>query len=64
MDNGSSVSGGKFKNNNFEMWIEDGVFHIVVLSDSFTLDMAEECVRERMRITQGKSYPMLSTADM
>lgn len=42
------------------MWVEDGIFHVVVLTDSFTLDIAEECVKERMRVTQGKSYPMLS----
>lgn len=56
--NSSGVS--KISNDKFQMWIEDGVFHIVVLTDSFTLDMAKECVRERMRITRGKPYPMLS----
>ena len=47
-------------NSDFEMWVEEGILHVVVLTDSFTLDIAEECVKERMRITQGKSYPMLS----
>lgn len=60
MENRDPVSFTEFRNNNFDMWVEDGVFHIVVLNDSFTLDMAEECVRERIRITQGKSYPMRS----
>lgn len=60
MENVGLISVRKFKNNNIEMWLEDGIFHVVVLTDSFSLDVAEQCVRERMRITQGKSYPMLS----
>lgn len=60
MENVDVIGVAKFKHVNFEMWIEDGVFHIVVLSDSFTLDMTKESVRERIRITQGKPYPMLS----
>lgn len=60
MSHENILSNGKSINDHFEMWIEEGILHVVVLTDSFTLDLAEECVRERMRITQGKSYPMLS----
>lgn len=56
----NALNNNKLPNNNFDMWVEDGIFHVVVLTDSFTLDIAEECVKERMRVTQGKSYPMLS----
>ena len=54
------LNSSNFKSNNFEMWVEDGIFHVVILTDYVTLDIAEECVKQRMRITQGKSYPMLS----
>ncbi|MEX2568096.1 MAG: hypothetical protein WD431_19265 [Cyclobacteriaceae bacterium] len=60
MKNLGSARITEFRNNNFSMWVEDGIFHLIVLKDSFTLKMAEECVRERIKITQGKSYPMLS----
>ena len=56
----NSSGASKINNDKFQMWIEDGVCYIVVLTDSFTLEMAKECVRERMRISGGKSYPMLS----
>ena len=49
-----------FKNQNFEMSIVDGIFHIVVLQESFSLHMAKECVIKRIELTEGKSYAMLS----
>ena len=49
-----------FRNRNFEMSMIGGIFHVVVLQESFTLQMAKECVKKRIELTEGKSYPMLS----
>ena len=49
-----------FQNENFEMWIYNGIFFVKVLTDHFCLNMAEECVRLRMSLTGQNSYPMLS----
>lgn len=42
------------------MWIEEGVFHVEVLSEIFTLAMAEECIRVRREMTQCQTMPILS----
>jgi hypothetical protein len=42
---------------NFEMWIEDGILFATVLTDTFTLEVAEESVEQRIKITQGKPFP-------
>ena len=49
-----------YQSQDFRMWIEEGVFHAEVLSDTFTLAMAEESIRTRMEMTRGQTLPILS----
>lgn len=49
-----------FKNHNFEIWFQDGIFNIKILQNIFDLEMAKECVRLRIKFTAPNSYPMIS----
>jgi len=48
------------KNEYMEMWIEDGILYGVYLPNTVvTLAVAKKCVEDRLKVTNGKSYPSL-----
>lgn len=50
-----------FKNEYTEIWLKDGIFHITYAPQiRITLEIAKECVGERLRISNGKVYPFFS----
>ena len=49
-----------FKNENVEIWIENGILYVVFAPDLvLTEQIARDLVIERIRISKGQTYPML-----
>lgn len=49
-----------FENEYTKMWIEDGVLYTTYSPNlSVTLDIAKQCIADRLKFTNGESYPML-----
>jgi hypothetical protein len=49
-----------YQSKDFKMWIEEDIFQAEVLSETFTLAMAEECIRVRREMTQCQTLPIFS----
>jgi hypothetical protein len=50
-----------FKSEHVEMWIDDGIIYSIHPSnDVITLEIAKENVKQRLKLTDGKTYPMFS----
>jgi hypothetical protein len=45
---------------NMKLWIENGVFHVKIFVETFSLAMAQVGVKERVRMCGGTAFPMLS----
>jgi hypothetical protein len=52
--------GDYYMDMNMKMWLEDGVFRIKLYCERFDLSLAKVGVRERLRLCNGVSYPLLS----
>lgn len=44
----------------FDVWIEHDIFHITYKTNTISLKVAQDVVKARFDICQGKRYPMLS----
>lgn len=50
-----------FENQNMKMWIkEDILYCLYVPFLTITLDIAQDCIHERIKFTEGKTYPLFS----
>lgn len=49
------------KTKHAEIWIQDGIVHTCLARElrELTLEIARECVKERLRISNGNSCPLL-----
>ena len=44
----------------YDIWIEDGIVHIIYLYEQFTEEMVDSLIKQRLELTKDKSYPMFS----
>jgi hypothetical protein len=49
-----------FLNLHWKLWIDNGIFHVKAVTDRLDLAIVKSGLDERVRMSAGSSYPMLS----
>ena len=54
-----------FENNHVKMWIEDGIIYSVHAEKvAINLEIAKICVEARLKLSKGRTYPILPMPEM